>query len=150
MARQWSEVDDDRLIHQLYQTMREFSKTRNQAISVYDVYGSEWMTMNMIRHRGECSQAELIEYFGVEPAAISKELTKMEKKGLIVRELRHGSRGKFIRLTDKGQQICEQISGVVARHRQQALMVLPVSERRQLEMMMRKLYQNLLAENGES
>lgn len=150
MAKQWDEVDDDRLIHQLYQTMREFSKTRNQAIWVYGVYGSEWMMMNMIRHRGECSQAALIEYFGVEPPAISKALTKLEKKGIIVRELRPGSRGKFIRLTNKGQQICEQMSGVVAKHRQQALMVLTVSERRQLGIMMRKLYQNLLSKNGES
>lgn len=150
MARQWDEVDDDRLIHQLYQTMREFSKTRNQAIWGYDVYGSEWMTMNMIRHRGECSQSELIAYFGVEPPAISKELTQLEKKGIIVRELKPGSRGKFIRLTDKGQQIYEQMSGVVARHRQQALMVLTISERRQLETMMRKLYRNLLSENDES
>lgn len=130
--------------------MREFSKTQNQTISVYGVYGSEWMTMNMIRHRGESPQAELIEYLGVEPAAISKELTKMEKKGLIVRELRHGCRGKFIRLTDKGQHICEQISGVVTRHRQQVLVVLTVSERRQLEKMMRKLYKNLSSGNNES
>jgi MarR family transcriptional regulator for hemolysin len=134
----------------MYQTIREFSKTRNQAIWGYGVYGSEWMMMNMIQHRGECSQAALIEYFGVEPPAISNALTKLEKKGIIVREVRPGSRGKFIRLTDKGQQICEQMSGVVARHRQQALMVLTVPERRHLETMMRKLYQNLLPENGES
>ena len=150
MAERWDEVEDDRLIHELYQMMRAFSKTRNQAISAYGIYGSEWMTMNLIQHRGSCSQAELIEYFGVEPAAVSKELTKMEAKGFIVRELRAGSRGKFIRLTDNGRQICAQISGIVATHRQHALSVLSVSERRRLEKMMRKLYQNLLPENGES
>lgn len=150
MAERWDEVDDDRLIHQLYQTMRVFSKTRNQAISAYGIYGSEWMTMNLVQHRGSCSQAELIEYFGVEPAAISKELSKMETKGIITRELRSGCRGKFIKLTDKGQQVCEQISGIVAEHRQHALTVLSVSERRQMEKMMRKLCQNLLARNGES
>lgn len=150
MAEQWNEVDDDRLIHQLYQMMRTFSKTRNQAISAYGIYGSEWMTMNLIKHRGSCSQTEIIEYFGVEPAAISKELTKMESKGIIVRELRTGSRGKFIKLTDKGRQLCEQISGIVAKHRQHALSVLSVSERSQMEKMMLKLHQNLLSEDGKS
>ena len=146
MAEQWDEDDDDRLIHQLYQTVRTFSKTLNQSISAYGVYGSEWTVLNLIRHRDDCSQAVLIEYLGVEPAAISKTLTKMEKKGIIARELRRGHRGKFIRLTGKGLQICEQIAAVVAGHRQQALRALPVSGRRELELVMMQLQHNLLSE----
>ena len=149
MAEQWDEADDDRLIHQLYQTVRTFSNTLNQAISAYGVYGSEWTVLNLIGHREDCSQAVLIEYLGVEPAAISKTLTKLEKKGIIARELGPGHRGKFIRLTDKGQKICEKISEVVARHRQQALAALPVSGRRQLELMMRQLQLDLSSGAGK-
>ena len=150
MTECWEDADDNRMIHQLYQTVRAFSKTLNQAISDYGVYSSEWTVMNLILHRESCSQAVLIEYLGVEPAAISKTLTKMEKKGIIARELRPGSRGKFIRLTDKGQQICEQISAVVVGHRQRALTALSASERRQLETMMRQIQQSLLSDPGES
>ena len=150
MAKKWDAADDDSLIHQLYQTVRAFSKTLNQEISAYGVYGSEWTVMNLIWHRESCSQAVLIEYLGVEPAAISKTLTKMEKKGIIARKLRPGSRGKFIRLTDKGRQICEQISAVVVGHRQRALTALSASERRQLETMMRQIQQSLLSDPGES
>ena len=82
--------------------------------------------------------------------AQSKTLTKLEKKGIIARELRPGHRGKFIRLTDKGQKICEKISEVVARHRQQALAALPVSGRRQLELMMRQLQLDLSSGAGKS
>ena len=150
MTECWEDADDNRMIHQLYQTVRTFSKTLNQAISDYGVYSSEWTVMNLILHRESCSQAVLIEYLGVEPAAISKTLTKMEKKGIIARELRPGSRGKFIQLTNKGRQICEQISAVVVGHRQRALAALSASERRQLETMMRQIQQSLLSDPGES
>ena len=81
----WQESDSDRLIHQLYQTMRLFSKTLNQKIAATGIYGSEWTILNLIHHRQDCAQTALSQYLGVEPAAISKTLTKMEKKGLITR-----------------------------------------------------------------
>ena len=79
----WQESDSDRLIHQLYQTIRLFSKTLNQEIADTGIYSSEWTILNLIHHREDCAQTALSQYLGVEPAAISKTLTKMEKKGLI-------------------------------------------------------------------
>ncbi|MCI6607508.1 MAG: MarR family transcriptional regulator, partial [Mitsuokella jalaludinii] len=77
----WQGSDSDRLIHQLYQTMRLFSKTLNQEIADTGIYSSEWTILNLIHHREDCAQTALSQYLGVEPAAISKTLTKMEKKG---------------------------------------------------------------------
>ena len=79
----WQESDSDRLIHQLYQTMRLFSKTLNQEIADTGIYSSEWTILNLIHHREDCAQTALSQYLGVEPAAISKTLTKMEKLSLI-------------------------------------------------------------------
>lgn len=100
----WQESDSDRLIHQLYQTMRLFSKTLNQEIADTGIYSSEWTILNLIHHREDCAQTALSQYLGVEPAAISKTLTKMEKKGLITRVAHPNTRGKFIELTERAHK----------------------------------------------
>ena len=44
-SEKYPQIDDrldDLLIHQLYQTMRAFSKTLNSEIYTADVYSSEW------------------------------------------------------------------------------------------------------------
>ena len=101
----WQENDTDRLMHQIHQTMRLFAKTLNQEIARSGIYSSEWTVLNLIHHRGECAQAELSPYLGIEPAAISKTLVKMEEKGVITRVFRNEPRGKFVRLTEKGEDV---------------------------------------------
>ena len=108
----WQESDSDRLIHQLYQTMRLFSKTLNQEIADTGIYSSEWTILNLIHHREDCAQTALSQYLGVEPAAISKTLTKMEKKGLITRVAHPNTRGKFIELTEKGEHRRKALQGL--------------------------------------
>ena len=41
---------DDALIHQIYVTMRLFTKNLNDVISPYDVYSSEWTIINYLHH----------------------------------------------------------------------------------------------------
>ncbi len=40
---------DDKLIHQLYQTMRAFSKTLNNEIYATGVYSSEWSILKFVK-----------------------------------------------------------------------------------------------------
>lgn len=139
----WQESDSDRLIHQLYQTMRLFSKTLNQKIAATGIYGSEWTILNLIHHRQDCAQTALSQYLGVEPAAISKTLTKMEKKGLITRVSHPNARGKFIELTEKGAQAHRDLSTAVAEHRRKALQDLPPEALQNLQDVMLQIQENL-------
>lgn len=139
----WQESDSDRLIHQLYQTMRLFSKTLNQEIADTGIYSSEWTILNLIHHREDCAQTALSQYLGVEPAAISKTLTKMEKKGLIRRVTHPSTRGKFIELTEKGAQAHRDLSSAVAEHRRKALQGLSPEILQGLNDVMLRIQRNL-------
>ena len=142
----WQESNSDRLIHQLYQTMRLFSKTLNQEIADTGIYSSEWTILNLIHHREDCAQTALSQYLGVEPAAISKTLTKMEKKGLISRHPMEKGRGKYIELTEAGRDLFAKAEPFVTAHRRQALQGLSATERQQLLMLCAKVQAALEAE----
>ena len=76
----WLQKDDD-LIHQIYVTMRLFTKNLNEIITPYEVYSSEWTIINYLHHHDEISQADLAAALQIEAAAVSKTIGKMEKKG---------------------------------------------------------------------
>lgn len=142
----WQENDTDRLMHQIHQTMRLFAKTLNQEIARSGIYSSEWTVLNLIHHRGECAQAELSPYLGIEPAAISKTLVKMEEKGVITRVFRNEPRGKFVRLTEKGETLFTRLQSLVAIHRHQALQGLSAEDCHQLYTLMHRIQENLQQE----
>ena len=139
----WQENDTDRLMHQIHQTMRLFAKTLNQEIARSGIYSSEWTILNLIHHRQDCAQTALSQYLGVEPAAISKTLTKMEKKGLITRVAHPNTQGKFIELTEKGAQAHRDLSAAVAEHRRKALQDLPPEALQDLQNVMLQIQENL-------
>lgn len=85
-SEKYPQIDDrldDLLIHQLYQTMRAFSKTLNSEIYTADVYSSEWSILKMVKEHDNISQLELANCLNVEPAAISKTIKRWKKKTLL-------------------------------------------------------------------
>ena len=69
---------DDALIHQIYVTMRLFTKNLNEVMTPYEVYSSEWTIINYLHHHAEISQADLAAALQIEAAAVSKTIGKME------------------------------------------------------------------------
>ena len=138
------EVLDDQLIHQLYQTMRAFSKTLNNEIFMNGVYSSEWSVLKMVREHEAISQLELANALNVEPAAISKTLTKMEKKNLVERQRLPGKREKYISLTTYAQKLYLEIEPKVAKHRTLALNDLSKEERQTMLKLAQRIYKNTL------
>ena len=135
---------EDRLIQQLYQTIRTLSKTLNSDICSSGIYSSEWTILKLVKEHAGVSQLEIIEYLGVEPAAISKTMSKLEKKGIIERRYELGSRGKHIFLTTAGEALYAPLEKLVVQHRQRALTGLSEVEQRQLFSLMQRIYQNVL------
>lgn len=139
-----TEILDDQLIHQLYQTMRAFSKTLNNEIFMNGVYSSEWSVLKMLREHEAISQLELANALNVEPAAISKTLTKMEKKNLVERQRLPGKREKYISLTTYAQKLYLKIEPKVAKHRTLALNGLSEEERKIMLNFAQRIYKNTL------
>lgn len=138
---------DDLLIHQLYQTIRAFSKTLNSEIYTADVYSSEWSVLKMVKEHDMMSQLELANILNVEPAAISKTIKKMEQKNLVERKRLRGKREKYIFLSQHALELYDFLEEKVSQHRLKALNGLSREERYTLFKLMRRIYHNTLGED---
>ncbi|WP_292304130.1 MarR family transcriptional regulator [Megasphaera sp.] len=96
------------------------------------LHSSEWMVLNFIHLNDGIAQADLIRYFKVEAAAITRTLSRLEKKGLIGRHPMEKGRGKYIELTEAGRALFAQAEPFVAAHRRRALQGLSADERKLL------------------
>lgn len=134
---------DDALIHQIYVTMRLFTKTLNEVIAPYEIYSSEWTMINYLHHHEEISQADLAAALQIEAAAVSKTLNKMEKKGLVTRSSAKDKREKRISMTPKCRALFPQLAASIARHRQQSLAGIPENIRQDTLQMMQTIFANL-------
>lgn len=120
---------DDELIRQLFCTTRIFSRTLNGCVAPLGIHSSEWMVLNFIHLNDGIAQANLIRYFKVEAAAITRTLSRLEKKGLICRHPLEKGRGKYIELTEAGRSLFTRVEPFVTAHRRQALQGLSAEER---------------------
>ena len=112
---------DDELIRQLFCTTRIFSRTLNGCVAPLGLHSSEWMVLNFIHLNDGIAQADLIRYFKVEAAAITRTLSRLEKKGLISRHPMEKGRGKYIELTEAGRDLFAKAEPFVTAHRRQSL-----------------------------
>lgn len=131
------------LIYQCLQTVRAFNKSLNSAISKSGVFSSEWTIMHLISDGINRSQTHLANELGVEAAAISKTLAKLESKELIEKYSIPGQRGKFIRLTRQGQDLMEPIGRLVEEHRLSALTGISEQEQHSLLTVLKRIEHNV-------
>lgn len=137
---------DDELIRQLFCTTRIFSRTLNGCVAPLGLHSSEWMVLNFIHLNDGIAQADLIRYFKVEAAAITRTLSRLEKKDLICRHPMENGRGKYIELTEDGRDLFAKAEPFVTAHRRQALQGLSATERQQLLTLCAKVQAALEAE----
>lgn len=137
-------MERDDVIYQCLQTVRAFNKSLNSVISRKGVFSSEWTIMKVIHQGRERSQTELAKELGVEAAAISKTLAKLEDKGLIEKHSLPGQWGKFIALTEKGETLMDPIGHLVDKHRTAALAGLSEEELYKLLESLKKIENNLV------
>ena len=137
---------DDELIRQILCTTRIFSRTLNGCVAPLGLHSSEWMVLNLIHLNDGIAQADLIRYFKVEAAAITRTLSRLEKKGLISRHPMEKGRGKYIELTEDGRDLFAKAEPFVTAHRRQALQGLSATERQQLLTLCAKVQAALEAE----
>lgn len=135
----FQDQQDDELIRQLFCTIRIFSKTLNSSIASLGLHSSEWMVLNFIHLNDGLAQADLIRYFKVEAAAITRTLNRLEKKGLITRRPLTKGRGKYIALTAAGTDLFDRAEPFVIAHRRRALQSLSVEERTHMLEVCRKM-----------
>lgn len=131
-----------KLIHLLYQTTRAISQGVNQVLTEYGLYSSEWSIIVAIKEIGPISQIGLANYLNIEPAAISKTVVKLERKGFIEREYGNDKREKKVFLTDKALNQYAVWEKAIDNHRQSILADLTGEKQDELYVMLDSIYSN--------
>ena len=123
---------DDALIRQLHVTVRAFTKGVNEVMKPLGLYSSEWAVLNFVANHDSFPQSDIAAALEIEGAAISKTLSKMEQKGLIVRTSSQDKREKRISLTEKGRELYPLAAQAAGSHRSAVLAGLSRDDRRQM------------------
>lgn len=123
---------DDALIHHMYLVMRAFTKGVNEVMKPLGLYSSEWAVLNFVANHDSFPQSDIAAALEIEGAAISKTLSKMEQKGLIVRTSSQDKREKRISLTEKGRELYPLAAQAAGSHRSAVLAGLSRDDRRQM------------------
>lgn len=123
---------DDALIHHMYLVMRAFTKGVNEALKPLNLYSSEWTVLNFVTKHDSFPQSDIAAALEIEGAAISKTLSKMEQKGLIVRTSSQDKREKRISLTEKGRELYPLAAQAAGNHRSAVLAGLSRDDRQQM------------------
>ena len=66
-------------------------------------YRGQNLALSILAGRESLSQRELQQLLGVQPASMSELLTKLERKGLVIREKGEDRRGNLLRITEAGR-----------------------------------------------
>ena len=123
---------DDALIRQLHVTVRAFTKGVNEVMKPLGLYSSEWAVLNFVAKHDSFPQSDMAAALEIEGAAISKTLSKMEQKGLIVRTSSQDKREKRISLTEKGRELYPLAAQAAGNHRSAVLAGLSRDDRQQM------------------
>lgn len=123
---------DDALIRQLHVTIRAFTKGVNEVMKPLGLYSSEWTVLNFVAKHDSFPQSDIAAALEIEGAAISKTLSKMEQKGLIVRTSSQDKREKRISLTEKGRELYPLAAQAAGSHRSAVLAGLSRDDRQQM------------------
>ena len=119
-------------------------------LSQYDVTPAQTHTLLYLhRHQGQALQHEVIEHLRVKPSTANGILGRMEEKGLVRRSVSDSdARRRLITLTEKGEQLQEQLHQ--AFHETEEVMMSGLSEEEKtlLFSCLERVIQNLEEDRG--
>jgi len=132
----------EKLLHQLFQTVRMISKGLNAILEPYGLYSSEWAIITTLKKSGPLTQGSLSNYLSIEPPAVSRSLVKLEKKGFITRISGSDKREKRVSLSEEALTQYPQWLEVSRQHRHAVLADLPAETQAELELWLKSIYQS--------
>lgn len=132
----------EKLLHQLFQTVRTISKGLNTILEPYGLYSSEWAIITTLKALGPVTQGALSSYLSIEPPAVSRSLVKLEKKGFITRIAGADKREKNVSLSKEALVKYPQWLEVSRQHRQAVLADLSAEKQTELELLLGSIYQS--------
>lgn len=132
---------DELLMHQLFQATRIISYSLNRYFSPYNLHFSEWGIILVLMEKGPMIQRDLAGYMNVEPAAISRSLSGMERKGFIVREAGSDRRERKVSLAQETRAHYQEWNRIAREHRQAILANVDSEKQKKLCLLLKDICQ---------
>lgn len=131
------------LVNRLAGSMHAAFDRRAEAL---DVTAAQWAVLIALFNDDAATPGELTRFVGVDGAAITRLLDRLEAKGLVAREP-HASdrRAVMIRLTDAGRRLTPQIVAISREENERFLEALNMEEREQFLTLLHQLVRDLPA-----
>lgn len=114
----------------------------NATFEPYHLYSSEWSIITTLKQTGPITQKALANYLNIEPPAVSRTLSVLEKKGLINRTLGIDKREKNISLSSKSLTQYANWLEVSRQHRQAVLANLSSKQQTELLTSLKIIFHN--------
>jgi MarR family transcriptional regulator, transcriptional regulator for hemolysin len=132
----------EKLLHQLFQTVRIIAKGLNKSLEPYGLYSSEWSIITTLKETGLMTQGALANYLNIEPPAVSRSLATLEKKGFVTRILGTDKREKNVCLSDEALNQYPLWLEISGQHRQAILAGLTDEKLTELTYLLKTIYQS--------
>ena len=93
-----------------YSTLyRPYLNQVNAELSPFNLASSQWAVMHFILHNGEHTISDISTHQNVERPTITKMVQRLIELGYVEAQSGEDKRTKFIKLTDNGHAVCEQV-----------------------------------------
>ena len=104
-------ADQERFVHAVHIVARALGRISRERARTADVTPQQAETLQLIFERGAVSTSSLAEQLGIDPSTASRNLTGLERSGLISRKKgADDARQTDVRLTPRGKRIAEAVS----------------------------------------
>ena len=109
-------MDDKKLLNLFTDLVHAHSAYMSRQLAALQLSEGQGGVISALGRLGSMSQSELAQARNVTPATISIMLGRMERDGLVARDLQNGfGRANLVRLTEKGQKTYEKLDALMDR-----------------------------------
>ena len=107
---------DDFLGYRIFRTQCVVTQVLDKEVAPYGITPIQWNVLVFLDRYGSLSQRQLATHLHREPATVTRSVDKMEKMGLVVRELDESDRRvNVITMTDKARDLLAEIQPTAER-----------------------------------
>jgi len=104
-------ADQERFVHAVHIVARALGRISRERARAVDVTPQQAETLQLIFERGAVSTSSLAEQLGIDPSTASRNLSGLERSGLISRKKgTDDARQTDVRLTPRGKRVAESVA----------------------------------------
>lgn len=104
---------------------RPYLNNINAQLSPFNLTTSQWTVMHFILNNGANTISDISTYQNVERPTVTKIVQKLMVLNYVEAQPGEDKRTKFIRLTDNGREVCEQVQEKLSNYQKYLLRGIP-------------------------